>query len=313
MSLFFSVDTCSGDPVPGLTADRFKVYEDDVAVSAFESQQRIVPRGRNMRLYSLLLLDLSGSVLRSGDYPKLRKAADVFLDRVFAEDPEMQRVAIFAFDGQKQLTPVVGFTGDRAALTAGLDSLEVHECDTNAQCVGFADRRTCAGWRCVDDSTNLYGAVTEGVATLDAALQAEPDIALKQGALVLFTDGTDQAARVSREDAEAAVAHTASSVFSVGLGGEIDRTVLSVLGRDGFFSATSADGLSEAFSQVAARLTAQARRYYVLEYCSPRRGGHHTLRVEAAWPLDPAGELRGSLSTDFDATGFESGCDLSAL
>lgn len=310
ISLFFSVDTCAGDPVAGLSAEQFKVYEDGAAVSAYESQQRIRPRGQNMRLYSLLLLDLSGSVLRSGDYPKLRQAADAFLDRMFADDPDMHRVAIYAFDGQKQLTPVVAFTGDRTALKAGLDSLEVHECDASAQCAAFAERKTCAGWRCVDDSTNLYGAVTSGVATLDATLAAEASIAVKQGALIVFTDGTDQASRISREEAEQAVDATASSVFTVGLGGEVDSAVLSSLGADGFFSAASADGLSDAFAQVAHRLTAKARRYYVLEYCSPKRGGGHRLRVAATLPLQPAGELTGELSTEFDATGFESGCDL---
>lgn len=310
VSLFFSVETCAGDPVAGLTADRFTLFEDEQPVSRFESQQRIRPRGQDMRMYSVLLLDLSGSMLRSGDYPNLRVAADAFLDRVFEKDASMHRVAIYAFDGRQALTPVTDFTNDRGALKAGLDSLEVQECSVSADCAGFADRKTCAGWRCVDDSTNLYGAVIAGVSTVDAAVQSDTSVPHRQGALVVFTDGTDQAARVSPDAVREAVSTTSSRIYSVGLGAEIDRVALEEIGKDGFFSAASAEHLSDAFAKVADRLTSIAQRYYVLEYCSPKRSGLHTLRVETSLEREDEPALRGSLENDFDATGFESGCTL---
>lgn len=308
VSIFFSVDTCAGEPVADLTADRFTVLEDGKTVSSFESQQQIQPRSQKMRMYSVLLLDLSGSVLRSGDYPKLRAAADAFLDKLFETDGDLHRVAIYAFDGRKDLTPVVGFTSDRNALKAGLDSLEVTECQQTSDCASYADRRTCAGWRCVDDSTNLYGAVVSGVNVVDSALADDAEVALRQGALVVFTDGTDQAARVEETTAVNAVRGASSAVFTVGLGGEIDADVLAALGRDGFYPAANADQLSDAFSQVASRLTSLARRYYLLEYCSPKRNGKHELVIRASLPRDGAEPLTGSLTTEFDATGFESGC-----
>src|SRR5215216_2569744 len=58
LSLFFAVDTCRGEPVAGLTADRFQLSEDGAPVSQFESQQRIQPRGQRMRIFSVLLIDL---------------------------------------------------------------------------------------------------------------------------------------------------------------------------------------------------------------------------------------------------------------
>ncbi|MGA9521531.1 MAG: hypothetical protein WBV82_08715 [Myxococcaceae bacterium] len=311
VSLFFTVDTCDGEPVAQLTADKFRLLEDSAQVSAFESQQRIRPRAQDMRMYTLLLLDLSGSILRSGDYPRLREAADAFLDRMFAHDPGMHRVGIFAFDGRKELTQVVGFTGERAVLEAGLDSLEVSECSVSADCAAFVDRRTCAGWRCVDDSTNLYGAVLNGTSAVEAAVASNPDIPHRQGALVVFTDGTDQAARVSRDAAVDAVNDTRARVFTVGLGGEIDKDALEDFGKDGFFTAQSADTLSESFGEVATRLTSLAQRHYVLEYCSPKRSGKHSLEVIASLERGET-TLTGSLTANFDATGFESGCDLSA-
>lgn len=313
VSLFFSVDTCAGEPVGGLGADSFELFENDVPVSRFESQQQIRSRGEKLRLYSLVLLDLSGSMLRSGDYPKLRSAADAYLDRLLAADPQAHRVGIAVFDGRQELTHIVPFTSDRAALAAGLDALEVRECSASADCAGFADRRTCAGWRCVDDSTNLNGAVIAGLDAVDAALMAAQDIPHRQGALVVFTDGTDQAARVSHDAAEEAVEGGSAHVYTVGFGGEIDPSALQDLGKSGFFSADNAEALSVAFGQVADRLTAIARRYYVLEYCSPKRSGKHSLEVRATLPREHGPALTGTFATDFDATGFESGCSLEAL
>lgn len=310
ISLFFSVDTCAGAPVAGLTAEQFRVFEDEQPVSIFESQQRIRPRGQKMRMYTTLLIDLSGSMLRSGEYPKLRAAADTFLDRLFTHDPDVQRVALYTFDGRKEPTPVVSFTNDRTALAAGLDSLEVRECNATVDCAGYADRRTCAGWRCVDDSTNLYGAVISGLASVEKAAALETDVPNRQATMVLFTDGTDQAARVSREAAREAVSRSTAQVFTVGLGGEVDSAALQMIGRDGYFPAQDAETLSNAFSQVADRLTQLSQRFYVLEYCSPKRNGKHALRVEARMPRSAQSDLTGSLTTEFDATGFESGCSL---
>jgi hypothetical protein len=309
VSLFFTADTCSGQPVAGLTEDHFRLLEDGLAVSQYESQQRIQPRGEKVRISSILLLDLSGSLLRSGSFPQLREAAGGFIDQVFARDPDAHQMSIYTFDGRKDLTPLVPLTADVAALKRGLASLDTVECAVNTDCAAFADRRTCAGWRCVDDSTNLYGAVVQGLSAVQAAVAASGDVPHRQGALVVFTDGTDQAARVPQKTAVDAVTASAANVFTMGLGGEVDATALRTLGKDGFYPVGRAEDLASAFASVAARLTAMAQRYYLLEYCSPKRSGRHTLRVEAnAPPVDGGGTLSGSLTAEFDATGFESGC-----
>ena len=48
----------------------------------------------------------------------------------------------------------------------------------------------------------------------------------------------------------------------------------------------------------------------MLEYCSPKRSGIHTLKVVANIDTARDGTLVGSLSGQFDATGFSSGCEL---
>lgn len=305
----FKVDTCAGEPVSGLSAAQFEIFEDGKKVSAFESQQRVAPKGERFRLYSVVLLDLSGSMLRSGDFPKVQASAGRYLEAALADGGDGHRIALMTFDGREQPQVLVGFTSNLSALRAGLDSLSVSECQASSQCAGFSDRRTCAGWRCVDDSTNLNGALVSTLGTLKTELDAS-DVQYRDGAVVLFTDGTDQAARVSASAVERAVLTAGQHVFTVGLGGEVDEQALRQLGKDGYWPVARADELEAAFVEIAGRVSRLANRFYVLEYCSPKRSGVHTLKVTATIDMPADGKLVGSLSGQFDATGFSSGCEL---
>lgn len=310
VSLFFGVDTCEGLPVSGLASEAFEVQEDGRPLSALESKRAIRSKGQRYRMDSVLLLDLSGSILRSGDFPSLKDAAARYVRTVLGTRDDGQQLAIMTFDGRESPELLVGFTSDPAVALRGLDALEVRQCSVNADCAGFTDRKTCAGWRCVDDSTNLNGAVVKGLDLLDDALAAET-VSWKEGAFVVFTDGSDQASRVNTFDMLQRANRSQARRFTVGLGGEIDLQTLAALGSDGSWPVGKASALSEAFDAVAAKVTSRANRFYLLEYCSPKRSGQHTVKVVARWAT-PEGELLvGGLSRTFDATGFSSGCELS--
>lgn len=310
VSLFFAVDTGSGTPVSGLPAEAFELKEDGVRVSPFESQRTIQPKGQAYRLRSLLLLDMSGSILRAGQYPALKQAALVYAQRILSSGTQGHELAVYRFDGREQLTLVSDFGADLATLEAALNALENPECTTNSDCAAYADRRACAGWLCVDDSTNLNGAVLQGLDKLEQAKAATPELRYQESALVVFTDGTDQAARVDEQEVLDAVDQSASHVFSIGLGGEVNASHLSALGIDGSQLAKDVDSLGPAFAAIAARVEGLANRFYLLEYCSPKRSGLHTLELTASWTSPSGQTLTGSLTQSFDATGFTSGCEL---
>ncbi len=309
VSWLFRVDTCGGEPVSALSATQFEIFEDGKKVSAYESQQRVAPKGERFRLYSVVLLDLSGSMLRSGDFPQLQAAAAKYLETALQGGGDGHRVSLMTFDGREQPQVLVPFTSNLASLRAGLDSLSTSECSSSAQCAGFADRRTCAGWRCVDDSTNLNGAVVKTLGVLDGEV-AQSEVPWRDGAVVVFTDGTDQAARVSASAAMDAVHRSPQHVFTVGLGGEVDVPTLQGFGKDGYWPVAKADQLTPAFTEIAARVAGLANRFYVLEYCSPKRNGSHSLKIVATVETERDGRLVGSLEGQFDASGFTSGCQL---
>src|SRR5215813_8276215 len=178
VAIYFTVDRSNGDPVGGLTADHFHIYEDGSPVSVLESKQVILNPQIAAAHYTLLLMDMSGSVVQSGQVPQLQAAAQAFTSRV----EQFQKVGVYAFDGSPHLVPISAFSAGGAA--GGVAAL--------------------AHYRPRDPSTNLHGAVVQGIQTLQKALESAPQ-PIKIGALVVFTDGTDHAARVSRDEMMKAV------------------------------------------------------------------------------------------------------------
>ncbi|MBL8918295.1 MAG: VWA domain-containing protein [Myxococcaceae bacterium] len=276
VAVYFTVDTRQGDPVPGLTADQFRIYEDDKLVSKFESKQTILNPEVAAMHYLLLLVDLSASVTQSGSGEALEAAVASFTDRV----GQYQQTAIFGFDGRPELIPIRGFAPGRAG-SSGLASMKPR-----------------------DPSTNLNGAIVEAVKVLEKQLDKSP-VPLRFGTLVVFTDGTDQAHRAAARDVEAALDRSSFDVFVIGVGAEIDERELRAIGRSGAALSRDPRTLSASFEQVAARIEGFSKRFYLLSYCSPARAGVHELRIE---PVTSDGKS-GALTYPFDAQGFGPDCD----
>jgi hypothetical protein len=282
VALYFSVETADGAPVAGLSADSFRIYEDDQLISPFESKQTILNPELAVVHHIVLLLDLSGSITESGSIPALVEAAGAFAERI----TRSHHVAVFGFDGGPQLIPIAGFTTSSAAVQAALGSL--------------GNRRV------KDPSTNLNGAVVEAIKLIETQMgkSTQP---LRFGTLVVFTDGTDRAHRVSTDALLDALDESLVNVFVIGLGGEIDAKALLRLGRDGFVKASELAAIGSAFDLVAAQIEAAGRKFYLLSYCSPSRAGSHRLRVEAV-----SEDHTGSLEHQFGADGFGPNCDPSS-
>src|SRR5262245_36092185 len=279
VAVYFTVDKSNGDPVGGLTADRFQISEDGSPVSVLESKQVILNPQVAAAHYTLLLVDMSGSVVQSGQVPQLQAAAQAFTSRV----EQFQKVGVYAFDGSPNLTPIAGFSERGGA--GGVAAL------------GHFHPR--------DPSTNLHGAVVQGIQTLEKALESAPQ-PIRIGTLVVFTDGTDHAARVSRDDMMKAVNDAPFDIFAIGVGAEIDKSELSAIGRNGTVLEANPQAVQQAFEQIAARIEGYTKRYYLLSYCSPARAGHHQLRIEAI----TQDNAHGYLEDEFDASGFTPNCEI---
>jgi hypothetical protein len=279
VALFFSMDDQNGNPVPGVQAEQFKIYEDRRLISVYESKQTILNPEVSTERFTLLLLDMSGSVVDSGQVPMIQSAASAFLEDI----PENEKVAIFAFDGREDIQPIAPFSSREESLSRKNELLQ--------------------NWQGKDPSTNLNGAIIQATQELENA-KFGSKVPLRFGTLVIFTDGTDQAHRASAEEAVDALYNADNLVFVIGLGGEVDENEMRRFGKDGVVLAQDRDLVVTAFEEVAERINAHALRYYLLSYCSPSRAGVHELTVVAE-----ANGQKGRLVYEFDATGFGPQCD----
>jgi hypothetical protein len=273
VAVFFSVDDARGDPVGGLQANDFRVYEDGQLVSVDESKQTIVNQEVAAEHYTLLLVDMSGSVTESDQLPLIEEAAAQFTSSLERD----QKVAVYAFDGSEEIHEIRGFRQGRPG--------------------------RITGFRAKDPSTNLHGAVVAGIKVLTEALD-ESKAPLRFGTLVVFTDGTDRAARVSRGDMGDRIDDAGFDIFAIGVGNEIDEGTLGDVGRNGYVRVEDSSALAQAFEAISARILAYKQRYYLLSYCSPARAGKHEVTVEAVHE-----SASGKLSYEFDAEGFGPQCN----
>ncbi len=305
ISLFLSVETCAGEPVPNVAIGEFQLREDGTLVSAFESNQLINRDAQDFRSYTLLVLDTSASIIESDSLPDMI-ADSVNFGNLMTSFGRQHYVGVYYFDGADDIIQVAPFTNDAGALQTQIPSVGTRQCTVQADCANVPKRKSCvssmATGLCRDDSTNLYGAVINGLAVLTAAMN-QSGVKYTVGNLVVLTDGTDQAALHTLAQATQAVNTSMHNIFTVGIGGETDPTVLQQLGKSGTASAANTSQLNATLMTIATKVQAAAERFYLLQYCSPKRNGTHQLRVTATH-----GGLTGSLDTMFSANGFTSGC-----
>jgi hypothetical protein len=283
VAVYFSVTDMRKRPVPSLTADKFKIYEDGKLVSVFESKQTILNPEVAVVQYTLLLMDMSGSITQSGRVGELTEAATLFAEKV----GKTQQVAVYAFDGAKELHPIAGFQPGGGGLRGSIAAL--------------------AGYKPRDPSTNLNGAVIEGLKVLQQAMDRATQ-PIRFGTLVVFTDGTDHAHRVTREKVMESLdqAGDTLNVFTVGVGAEIDPGELRAIGRTQAIVDKDPTHIRKAFDELGQIVEDFAKCFYLLSYCSPARAGEHDVTISA----HPGGvKGSGSLSYHFNANGFQPNCD----
>lgn len=274
LSVLVKVVTTDDRPVADLTAGNFRLFEDGVLVSPSESQQRLLPRPRSFRSFSHLLLDISGSVAQTqaGLQTEL-DAAHRFIEEAAAVSENY--IAISWFFGSPNIAPALlsdltalGFTNNAALLHQAIDN------------VGLV--------QVTSTSTNLHGAVIQGLDALDAVQldsNMNGDIEFTSLTLVTFTDGSDQAGLVDLDEALNRLngGPNEYTALSIGLGSEINTATLSLLGPAGFTFVGNETALISTFGSVGGEVRNVANSFYLVGYVSPKVDGatQFDLTVEA--------------------------------
>lgn len=293
VSILFKVTDNLNNPIANLTANLFTVYEqgrnDDCfnSISATESQARISPNSQLFSNNTLLVLDLSNSVLQSS-LDQLKVAANSFITNVMPAEPSSaSQMAIYWFDGEDTLHLLQPLTASVAQLSNAINGIST----------------TISN----DPSTDLYGAVIKAT-DIAEDLVINSTQTISAASIVLFTDGTDQASRYSENAAITAIenANNNISFFSIGLGAEIDQEVLTNIGKTASATAANAQELETTFNQISNSVIETANSFYLFEYCSPKRdgSGDNNLVIQLK-----QGTRQGAVQTSFSANGFTGGCE----
>ena len=127
------------------------------------------------------------------------------------------------------------------------------------------------------------------------------------GSILFFTDGRDQANRVSSSLAQSSADSAANgvnpiNVYTIGLGSEIDETFLNTIGSSGAFFADTLTNLEAEFLAVAQRIEDEANSYYLMRYCSPKRNGTNEVKIGIRNKASIGG------IAPFNATNFQDNC-----
>lgn len=261
VNLFVTVRDRQGRPVPDLTQDDFRVFED-----GRRQQLDYFARDTSLPLTIALLLDTSGS--QRNLLADEQAAAIRFLDRTLRSGDEAM---VVTFDVQVSLQE--DFTADRATLERAVRRARI---------------------RMPEEARGASGSSAGGTVLYDAiARTCRERLAQRRGrkALVILTDAEDTGSRISREEALAiaqqydAILHfvliTQRSGFGFGKQNEkTARQLASATGGRVVPAAYAAD-LGPAFEQIAEELRSQ----YILGYAPLNRardGRWRKLQVETA-------------------------------
>ncbi len=278
----FQLLDCDGYPIVDLKNNELSILLDGEPIHSEGDVAPVLTQEVDFESYSLLLLDMSDSIVASGSLEPMVGAARDLVHKLVSQG---QKVAIYRFAGPKYFAGSQNFTADESLLDGALETL------SNSDGLG---------------TTDLYGSISRAIDVLDGAGSNE---ILTTRTLVLFTDGSDEAMAATSKSAKSAIDNSDIQVFTIGLGGDVDQDELHSFGKSGFEWAEDSDKLDEAFNAITQSMRDLARSYYLVGVCSPRVSGWREMTLE----IDRDGET-GSLVVHYDATNFDIvGCDVNAV
>jgi von Willebrand factor type A domain len=237
LNIMFQVVDMAGNGITTLDKTSFTILEDNYQVSPTESAMNI--KKQDVLPYTLktvLMIDNSNSV--GANLQDIKNAALSLIDGKLPQ----QQIAIYTFSDHTEL--LQDFTISVSNLKNAINSISL----------GFP-------------TTDLYGAVINGVSRWEDTYTTTY---IEQGFLVILTDGSDTQGRNTL--AQALSARGEKRIYTVGLGTEIDKSVLTQIGNSGSYAIDSASSLKDKFIEIQSKISLWANSFYWLYYLSPKRG-----------------------------------------
>ncbi|MDH3943651.1 MAG: VWA domain-containing protein [Anaerolineae bacterium] len=260
VTVFVSITDANSEPV-AIAPDRIRLAEDGEEIPA----DQITGAGEVGSLTTLLVVDISGSMLRVGKLEAAQSAAKVFINQLRPGD----RVGLMTFnEGFDYVQPV---TSDRALIMNAIDGLEA---------VG---------------DTAMYDALSEAITSLEATEGRK--------AIVALTDGLDNLSEATPDSVLDQIDREGLSISTIGLGDPseavdvtgLDEEALKYLAENAggvYGYADDIEGLSELYRSYAVAFKSE----YQLTYTSPSELRDGVNRALSVYLVDAS--VSASTSTD---------------
>ncbi|HUT77645.1 MAG TPA: VWA domain-containing protein, partial [Polyangia bacterium] len=145
----FQATDCNGDPIPDLTDGDVTLLLDGQELQTEGDVAPVLTQAIEFEMYTLLLLDMSDSIVQSGNLLAMVNAARTLVNTLVGQG---HKVAIFRFAGPAYFGVVQDFTTSETDLDAALDGLAA------SQGLG---------------TTDLYGSIVKALLALDGAPNPE--------------------------------------------------------------------------------------------------------------------------------------------
>ncbi len=293
VAVYLSVQN-GDEAVYGLAPDNFTIQENEQVLRANQVGLTLLDRNVAVVHHAVVLVDLSGSAQQEGSNSLLAGQLAPFVERL----RDKFSVSLYGFDGSDDLTPLGGY--------GQLDPAKASKPVTKD------DLATVTNYVQKDSSSNLNGAVVSALKKLDQELAMSPK-PLAIGTLIILARGPDLAARTKEDALLDALDTTKHQVFAVTVGPANDTKLAETLGRAGYAQTSIFENLENSLADVATLVERDHSRYYLVSYCSPSRSGNRTLLVSINKTQGDGSELSASTELEFNATGFQSGCDATTV
>jgi len=252
VTVYVSVTNAAGDPV-GIDPALIQISENGQPMQITDIRGGGDASGDAIPVTTMLVLDISGSMLKNGKIDAAKAAAKTYVSQMRPGDS----AGLITYD--THVYRVQGITTDIGALTSAIDGLQT------------------------GSDTAMY----------DALIEAEKDLEGVSGrkAIIVLTDGLDNQSHVNEDDVAAAIGESGLSISAIGFG-DAGTLGQSGLDEAALRSLTSKAGGQYAFATDAATLSALYQQYgqalqseYAVTYVSPnalRDGVNRGLSVSLA-------------------------------
>jgi len=277
-------------PLSGLNDNNFyTLYENGQHID--ESRLKVTQDSKTVSNKILLLLDFSGSIIQDCDSSdaltnksnlcyQIVNSSKKFIDTIVSKN---QTMSIYYFNSQRKPMPLsnnANTTNNKSLLKAALDKLY----DSKWR------EEHLQGY----NSTNLYGAIKVAADEIvcdwfqdcKSGVSSEINDNNKKhydfATIVIFTDGRHTVGNnVSESELLSDLAvYKRNYYYTIGLGDDVEDSILSKIGKDGYLKATQTDRLDIEFDALGEKLNSFANSFYRLDFCPAQQEGVLDLKID---------------------------------